>query len=229
MASRDTAERILFLVEILGYVIATAFALSIFGIGLEGILLGGTFSGLILGIAAQTSLSNTFGGITLIIAKPFSVGDRLTMLTWQYSMLAPSYPPKFSSNDFLIPSYTGRVADISLIYTTIITDDNVMMKIPNNIMMQASLFIHEEDYRLVRTKYEVSKTLDPDLAISALKNDLKGLGFIVREPEIKILDTTLQTYVLVIVAFCKGQFEEPPRSEIIKQIMKAIKVLEDAA
>jgi len=113
--------------------------------------------------------------------------------------------------------------DISLIYTTILTDENVLMKIPNSIISQAAVFVHKEEYRLVRTKYEVQKDVEPDEIIPQIKERLKGLGFLVKDPEVKILDTTLNTYVLAIDAYCKGQYEEPPRSEIIKAIMKVVK------
>jgi Small-conductance mechanosensitive channel len=138
------------------------------------------------------------------------------MTTWQYGLLASTYPPKFWSNDFLIPGYTGIVTDISLMYTTIVTDENVIMKIPNNVMIQAAIFVHKEEYRLVRTKYEITKDIDPDELVPELKKRIKELDFVIKEPEIKVLDTTLNTYIIAIDTCCKGTYEEPPRSEIIK-------------
>jgi len=174
-------------------------------------------------LAIQTSLSNVFAGLFLILSKPFNIGDRVTITTWQYGLLAPTYPPKFWSNDFLIPGYTGIITDISLMYTTILTDENVVMKIPNSVMIQAAVFVHNEEYRLVRTKYEVPKDIDPDEIIPLIEENIKKLSFIVKDPQIKVLDTTLNIYVIVIDAYCKGQYEEPPRSEIIKVIMRTVK------
>jgi small-conductance mechanosensitive channel len=108
-------------------------------------------------------------------------------------------------------------------YTTILTDENVVMKIPNSVMIQAAVFVHNEEYRLVRTKYEVPKDIDPDEIIPLIEKNIKKLSFIVKDPQIKVLDTTLNTYVIVIDAYCKGQYEEPPRSEIIKVIMRTVK------
>jgi len=157
-----------------------------------------------------------FSGLFLIFSRPFEIGDRVTMTTWQYGLLASTYPPKFWSNDFLIPGYTGIVTDISLMYTTIVTDENVIMKIPNNVMIQAAIFVHKEEYRLVRTKYEITKDIDPDELVPELKKRIKELDFVIKEPEIKVLDTTLNTYIIAIDTCCKGTYEEPPRSEIIK-------------
>ncbi|MFP3200763.1 MAG: mechanosensitive ion channel family protein [Sulfolobus sp.] len=220
---KTTSESISLVVQILGYTIIGIIALTTLHVGISSALFGGTVLGLVLGLAIQTSLSNVFAGLFLILSKPFNIGDRVTITTWQYGLLAPAYPPKFWSNDFLIPGYTGIVTDISLMYTTILTDENVVMKIPNSIMIQAAVFVHNEEYRLVRTKYEVPKDIDPDEIIPLIEKNIKKLSFIVKDPQIKVLDTTLNTYVIVIDAYCKGQYEEPPRSEIIKVIMRTVK------
>lgn len=223
---KTTGESLSLLVEILGYSVVGVIALTALHVGITSALFGGTVFGLVTGLALQTSLANVFSGLFLIFSRPFEIGDRVTITTWQYGLLAPTYPPKFWSNDFLIPGYTGIVTDIGLMYTTIVTDENVIMKIPNNIMIQAAIFVHKEEYRLVRTKYEITKDIDPDDLIPELKKRIKELDFIVKEPEIKVLDTTLNTYVIVIDAFCKGTYEEPPRSEIIKVVMRTVKEIQ---
>ncbi|MFP3259375.1 MAG: mechanosensitive ion channel family protein [Sulfolobus sp.] len=220
---KTTSESISLVVQILGYTIIGIIALTTLHVGISSALFGGTVLGLVLGLAIQTSLSNVFTGLFLILSKPFNIGDRVTITTWQYGLLAPVYPPKFRPNDFLIPGYTGIITDISLTYTTILTDENVVMKIPSSIMIQAAAFVHNEEYRLVRTKYEVPKDIDPDEIIPLIEENIKKLSFIVKDPQIKVLDTTLNTYVIVIDAYCKGQYEEPPRSEIIKVIMRTVK------
>jgi len=127
---KTTSESISLVVQILGYTIIGIIALTTLHVGISSALFGGTVLGLVLGLAIQTSLSNVFAGLFLILSKPFNIGDRVTITTWQYGLLAPTYPPKFWSNDFLIPGYTGIITDISLTYTTILTDENVVMKIP---------------------------------------------------------------------------------------------------
>ncbi|QIW23701.1 mechanosensitive ion channel family protein [Sulfolobus sp. S-194] len=223
VVGKTTAESLSLVIQFIGYTIIVILALTAVHVAVTSALIGGTVFGLVIGLALQTPLSNVFSGIFLILSRPFNIGDRVTLTTWQYGLLAPTYPPKFWSNDFLIPGYTGIIQDINLMYTTILTDENVVMKIPNNIMIQAAIFVHNEEYRLVRTKYEIPKDLDPDYVIPKLKEKISGLSFLVKEPEIKVLDTTLNTYVIVVDAYCKGQYEEPPRSEIIKVIMKTIK------
>jgi len=229
LIGENTANSLTFFVQLLGYVITAIIFFSYIGVGFNEALAAGGFTGLIFGLASQTVLSNIFGGVAILVSKPFKIGDRITVTTWQYGLIFPSYPPKFWSNDFLIPGFTGEIVSISLMYTSILTDDKLYLKIPNNIMIQAAVMLHGSlDARIVRTKYEVPKTIDPDLVISALKSALEGKEFLKNSPEIRVLDTTLTTYIIVIEALCKGEYEEPPRSEIIKITMDVVKNLLDA-
>jgi len=225
---KTTGESLSLLVEILGYSVVGVIALTALHVGITSALFGGTVFGLVAGLALQTSLANVFSGLFLIFSRPFEIGDRVTITTWQYGLLAPTYPPKFWSNDFLIPGYTGIVTDISLMYTTIVTDENVIMKIPNNVMIQAAIFVHKEEYRLVRTKYEITKDIDPDELVPELKKRIKELDFVIKEPEIKVLDTTLNTYIIAIDTLCKGTYEESLRSEIIKVVTRTVKEMQKA-
>jgi len=228
LIGKNTANSLTFFVQLLGYVITAIIFFSYIGVGFNEALAAGGFTGLIFGLASQTVLSNIFGGVAILVSKPFKIGDRITVTTWQYGLIFPSYPPKFWSNDFLIPGFTGEIVSISLMYTSILTDDKLYLKIPNNIMIQAAVMLHGSlDARIVRTKYEVPKTIDPDLVISALKSALEGKEFLKNSPEIRVLDTTLTTYIIVIEALCKGEYEEPPRSEIIKITMNVVKNLLD--
>jgi len=49
---------------------------------------------------------------------------------------------------------------------------------------------------------------DPDELVPELKKRIKELDFVIKEPEMKVLDTTLNTYIIAIDAFCKGTYEE---------------------
>ena len=217
------ASSLSFIIKVAGYTLTMLIFLSYFKIGLGAALAAGGFSGLILGLASQNVLSNIFGGIMIIVTRPFKVDDRITVSTWQYGLDAPAYPPKFWSNDFIIPGYTGIVKNISLIYTYIITDDNTPLRIPNSILIQAAIFVQNgSGARVVRTKYEIPKSIDPDDAINSIKKRVKKLKFIKADPSIRILESTLNTYIIVIEALCEGQYEEIPRSEIIKTAMKAV-------
>ncbi|AAT43098.1 mechanosensitive ion channel family protein [Picrophilus oshimae] len=224
LAGQSTAGTMNFTIKLIGYIITAVIFFSILKIDIGAALAAGGFAGLVLGLASQDVLSNIFGGIAVVGSRPFRVGDRITVSTWQYGLDAPAYPPKFYSNDFLIPGYTGVVTNISLMYTSMLTDDNVPLKIPNSIMIQSAIFVHGvNDARLVRTKFEVSKDIDPDIFIPRAYDALKSLDFIKGRLQVRIYETTFTSYVIVVEALCKGAYEEPPRSEILKILIKLSK------
>jgi Small-conductance mechanosensitive channel len=222
------ASSVAFVARLVGYIIAIIGFLAIIRVSIAEALAAGGFTGLVLGLASQFVLSNIIGGITIIVTKPYRVGDRITFTTWQYGLLAPAYPPKFFSQDFLVPGYTGVVTEITLMYTVIRTDDNIPLKVPNSIMAQAAIFVHSDaEYRVVRTKYEVPKDLDPDLVIQRVKGEVSKLDFVVGEPSVQILDTSQTTYVIAVDAACKTIKEEPARSEVIKAVMRAVRAVRE--
>jgi MscS family membrane protein len=54
---------------------AALVALQTFGISLAGLLAFGGMGGIAVGLAAQDLLANVFGGVTIYLDRPFSVGD----------------------------------------------------------------------------------------------------------------------------------------------------------
>ncbi len=64
--------------------------------------------GLAIGLALQGSLSNFAGGIMLLIFKPFQIGDYIEGA-----------------------GHSGTVEDITILYTHIITPDNLKVSLPN--------------------------------------------------------------------------------------------------
>lgn len=178
IVGQSNANSVSFIARLLGYFIAVIGFFVLIKVSLGAALAAGGFAGLVLGLATQNVLSNIFGGILLIFSRAYKIGDRVTIVTWQYGLLAPTYPPKFFSNDFLLPGYTGEVIDISLLYTIIYTDEKIPVKIPNSVMIQAAIFIHnQEEKRRVRTKYEISKDLEPEIVIPVLKERIQRFGF----------------------------------------------------
>jgi len=72
--------------------------------------------GIALGLAAQDTIKNIFGGIMIIFDKPFQVGDKIQ-----------------------IGEYYGEVINIGLRSTRIKTDDDSIVSIPNSEIMNNSV------------------------------------------------------------------------------------------
>ncbi|MDH2899962.1 MAG: mechanosensitive ion channel family protein [archaeon] len=209
------------------YIVLGLVLLAIAGASPTALLAGGTFAGLVLGLAAQTVLSNIIAGVMIILARPYEVGDRITFFTWQYGLIVPAYPPKFYSHETLMPGYSGLVQDIGLAYTKMQLDDGPSIKVPNSVMVQAAVVSHELKQRWVRSKYDIPNIIDPNEAIPALTEALKKNQWVVNPDAIKILVNAMTStiYVISIDALCKGNMEEEPRSSILIDVSQVVNKL----
>lgn len=94
-----------FVASLTGYLIVVLATLGIVGVNLEGLLVGGALTGVVVGIAAQQTIGNFFAGIVLMAAKPFVVGD-----------------PVVIRSGALGGEYEGIVTDMSLFYVRMTTE-----------------------------------------------------------------------------------------------------------
>ncbi len=214
----------------IGYIILAFVVLGLVGVSGTQLLAGGTFTGLVLGLASQQTLSNVFAGLLILTSRPFLVGNRITLSTWQWGFALPSYPPKFFSDNLLIPGYTGVVEDIRLNYTTIRLDEGIQVKVPNSIVIQASVVDHKADERLVRVRYDVTKPVDT-AALASTLHDVVARNELVSRPDtvaVYFENITPTDVIVVIEAFCKGTYEAPARSSILMDIEKATAELKGA-
>jgi small conductance mechanosensitive channel len=213
------------------FVILGLVVLAIAGVSGTDLLAGGTFSGLVLGLASQTVLSNIIGGFMIILARPYEIDDRITMVTWQYGLMAPAYPPKFYSQDFLMPGYSGKVVGIGLAYTELVMDDGPKIRVPNSVMVVAAIVSHKLTERLVRTKYEVPSSILPEKLVGTLEVRLRENEWISQRDSLTILinSASISSYVISIDAICKGSLEEPARSSILRQVIETVRELGNEA
>lgn len=77
---------------------------------------GAGIAGIVIGFAAQNTLSNIIAGLSLALFQPFRVGDRLDIM-----------------NEY------GKVTDLNLRHTVIITWDNRRLIIPNSIISNEAI------------------------------------------------------------------------------------------
>ncbi|MGP8330824.1 MAG: mechanosensitive ion channel family protein [Methanosarcinaceae archaeon] len=80
------------------------------------IFAGAGFAGLVIGMAAQSSLSNIIAGVALALFRPFRIGDIVT-----------------------IHDEYGEISDITLGHTVVTTWDNRRLIIPNHIISDEAI------------------------------------------------------------------------------------------
>jgi small-conductance mechanosensitive channel len=104
-----------------GYALVIIGALSLLHVPWSRLLLGGALTGVILGIAAQPVLGNVCAGLVLLIARPFTVGEEITV---------QSGP--------LGGRIEGRVGDMTLLFVELHTSDGRVL-LPNNAVLGAAI------------------------------------------------------------------------------------------
>jgi small-conductance mechanosensitive channel len=73
------AALVRYAVVLVGGLATILITFGLFGIGITQLLVGGAFATVLVGIAAQQSLSNLFAGMVLVLARPVRVGDRVSV------------------------------------------------------------------------------------------------------------------------------------------------------
>ena len=115
-----------------------------------GVLASGAVIGLVVGFAAQRTLSNFVAGILIAISQPLRLGDLVT-----------------------VGDQTGRVEEIGLTYTFIRLSDGARLVIPNDKL--ASDTIRNSTIRSVDTvaeiKVQVPLAQDVAAAVDALREE----------------------------------------------------------
>jgi small-conductance mechanosensitive channel len=104
---------------------------------------GGAVTGVIVGIAAQSTLSNLFAGLVLLTVRPFTVGQSITLRTYQFGGI----------------EYRGTVIDVNWYYTVLIDEDQKRI-LPNSSVIVSAITLNPEERKHVYTvpiPYSVSK------------------------------------------------------------------------
>jgi small conductance mechanosensitive channel len=133
-------------------VIGLTTALKQAGVPVDALLTSFGISGVIIGLGARTSIANYFAGIMMLGARPFKQGDLI---------------------EFGPPPQIGRVTEVKMTYTGMVTLDNVQVIVPNSVMWRNKIVnFSREDMRAIRVPigipYDVDVDWVSDIALSVL-------------------------------------------------------------
>ena len=110
-------------------------------------------------LALQGPISNYGAGLTIILTRPFVVGDTIRL-----------------------DSVIGVVEEIKLAYTLLTNEDEEQIMIPNNRII-GQVIINSFHNLIVEDKILVSYDADPDMAMKVIMQELLKQEKVVREPE----------------------------------------------
>ena len=116
-----TAGTVGFLIR-LGFVgLAIIVALRIAGLDPRTLAVGGAFTAVIIGLAAQQTLGNLIAGTVLLSARPFRVGERVRL-----------------QGGGIAGQIEGVVSSLGLLYTTFSQGDDQVM-VPNSVVLNVAI------------------------------------------------------------------------------------------
>lgn len=110
-----------FVIRLVTIVVALVFALRVAGVNPRTLALGGAFTAVIVGLAAQQTLGNVIAGTVLLSARPFRVGDRVRLQGGQVA-----------------GQLEGTIASLGLLYTTFATEEGATM-VPNSVVLSVAV------------------------------------------------------------------------------------------
>ncbi len=151
-------------------------ALYPFGLSLSSLLVAGGFAGIVLGLAAQSSLGNIISGIFLLVEQPLRVGDPV-----------------------MIGDVAGEVIDLRVLSTLIRTWDGYLVRIPNQTVFN-SIISNYSRTKARRIDFTVSIHYDNDIdmAIDAIRQYLDRNPYcLVNPPSEVFVDTYGESGVLI--------------------------------
>jgi small-conductance mechanosensitive channel len=100
---------------------AVVVALRIANLDPATLALGGAFTAVVVGLAAQQTLGNLIAGMLLVSARPFRVGERVRM-----------------QGGGLAGSIEGVVSSVGLLYTILTSGEDPIM-VPNSVVMNIAV------------------------------------------------------------------------------------------
>ena len=157
--------------------------------------------GVALGLALQGALSNFAGGLMLLLSKPFSVGDYIETA-----------------------DESGTVAEISVIYTILLTPDNKRITIPNGSITNAVVENYSaEDLRRVDLVFTASYTNDLNKVKSIISDVIAKHPLALQDPApfVRMSNHAVNALEYTVRIWCKNADYWDVYFDVIEQVKQA--------
>lgn len=152
---------LLSLIKIFMYAVLIIMVLSAFGIDTGSLLATLSVVGVAVSLAVKDSLSNLAGGVLILFARPFGVGDFIET-----------------------EDVSGKVDSISILYTKLHTIDNKVIYIPNGRVSVATIVNYSsEDKRRLDLVFGISYESDFNKAKEILGKIVDDCDIALKTPE----------------------------------------------
>lgn len=164
-------------VKLIAIVFLVIITLGNFGVSIAPLIALAGASAFGATVAIQGPLSNYGAGVSIILSRPFVVGNTITVNR----------------------GASGVVEEITLAHTILIGEDGEKITVPNKEIV-GRVIVNSETRRVVQTKIAIKNDQDVEAAKSAAMSALRGVAEIdqSQEPEIGVHDFTYGGIILGI-------------------------------
>lgn len=175
--------------------------LSLWKINVTPLLASAGIAGVAVALAAKETLSNFFGGITILLDRPYKVGDFIILDSGE----------------------RGEVVEIGMRSTRIMTRDDIQISIPNSIITSTKVINEsapEPRFR-VRIKIGVAYGSDVDQVEEVLLTAARGNALVAPEPEPRVRFRNFGDSSLDFELLCWAQ-QPQDKGLLVHQLNRAI-------
>ena len=175
--------------------------LSVWEINITPLLASAGIAGVAVALAAKETLSNFFGGVTVLLDQPYKVGDYIVLDSGE----------------------RGEVVEVGLRSTRILTRDDVQISIPNSIITNTKVINEsapEPRFR-VRIKVGVAYGTDVDQVEEVLLSAAGDNPLVVSKPEPRVRFRTFGNSSLDFELLCWAH-RPHDKGRITHQLNRAI-------
>ena len=188
-------------VKVACLIILVITVLSVAGIPTSTFITVLAAAGAAIALAVQDSLSNFAGGLLILLSKPFVRGD-------------------------LIESggITGKVQEINLLYSRLVTYDNKIICMPNSALANNTLINYfGADLRRIDVKVGVSYQSDIDKVKSVIMQVIENTEILLSEPKPMVGVSDLADSAVIYDAFtwCRSDDYFQARYSLYENLKKA--------
>lgn len=180
----------------IGYLLAVAAS----GVPVDKITIVLGALGVGIGLGLQNIVNNFVSGIILIFDRPLQIGDIVD-----------------------VGSHSGKVREIGLRSSTILTSDGAEVIIPNGDILSEKIvnWTLSNNHRRIETDLNLSGSDDMELVAAAVKKSVLNSNFIIKEREPQVLFTKIQPgqFGLKVFSWCiDAAVVEKANSDLLIQL-----------
>lgn len=190
--------------SIIAWMFIVVMVLAQFGIDVTALVAGLSIAGLALGFAARDSLENFISGVTIMIDRPFRVGDQV-----------------------VVDGTYGTVQEITLRSTRMRTLNNEIMVMPNTLMINQKLVNHTLLGILrIEVPFSIAYKESTEAARSVILGLLNTDSRIAADHPVEVVTTELgaSSVNMVLRFYIRDTSREVPlKAEYTEKIFKALK------